>query len=99
MTSRGPIPLSADEMAAVECDAVVIEPGRRNRSTIPPSVRREVLIRDGFRCRADGCRNTRFLEVHHVVPRNAGGANIAANLITLCSACHRHAHRRVGRGA
>jgi len=51
------------------------------------------MIRDGFRCQADGCHNTHFLEVHHKIPRSRGGTNAPDNLITLCSACHRQAHR------
>ncbi len=85
--------VSGPELAAVECDANIVVPGDRSRHTIPPSIRREVMIRDSFRCRSEGCRNTRFLEVHHVIPRSAGGSKAPGNLITLCSACHRQAHR------
>ncbi|MBU2502534.1 HNH endonuclease, partial [bacterium] len=53
---------------------------------------RRVLARDGHRCQGPGCTNTRFLEVHHVLPRARGGTNRPDNLITLCSACHRHIH-------
>jgi 5-methylcytosine-specific restriction endonuclease McrA len=51
-------------------------------------VRREVLVRDAHRCRMPGCGRSRFLEVHHVRPRAAGGSNRAENLVTLCSGCH-----------
>jgi len=78
----------------VACDAAVAAPGGRNTTTIPPRVRREVLARDRHRCRAPGCDHTRFLEVHHVVPRSCGGTNDATNLVTLCSACHRLVHER-----
>ena len=64
----------------------------RNRATIPPGVRRDVLARDGYRCRTPGCGSARFLEVHHVVPRAAGGSNRPDNLVTLCSACHQLTH-------
>ncbi len=46
------------------------------------------------RCRAPGCEHRGSLEVHHVVPRVRGGTNDPANLITLCSACHRLWHER-----
>ncbi|MBC8424078.1 HNH endonuclease [bacterium] len=91
-TGRGFLRISPAELAAAECDATVLEPGRRARRTIPPSIRRQVLIRDGYRCRTPGCRNTRFLEIHHRVPRSRGGTHAPANLLTLCSACHLHAH-------
>ena len=82
----------ADRM---HCDAAVCEHGGRNTTTIPPRIRREVLARDQHRCHSPGCGRTLFLEVHHLVPRNHGGANHADNLITLCGSCHRlwHEHK------
>lgn len=82
--------------AAISCDAVLTsaDPSRPDRATIPPAVRRAVLARDGHRCTTAGCGSTRFLEVHHVVPRSRGGAHAPANLRTLCHACHRFAHER-----
>jgi hypothetical protein len=49
---------------------------------------------DGHRCAQPGCRNTRFLEVHHRRARELGGGNAAENLVTRCSACHRLAHEQ-----
>jgi hypothetical protein len=60
---------------------------------IPPSVARLVWRRDGGRCRGDGCRSSRGLELHHVVHRADGGGHDAGNLILLCSACHLAHHR------
>lgn len=89
-------PVAQAAAAAMECDAQLIsqDPKIPNRSTIPPSIRRAVLSRDGHRCTTAGCGATAFLEVHHVVPRSRGGGNAPENLVTLCSACHRHAHER-----
>ena len=95
-TSRGDLELGRAEREKADCDAQVIEQGKMSRSVIPPSRRREVMARDGYRCRAPGCPNTRFLEVHHIKPRAKGGGNEAGNLITLCSACHRLWHERGG---
>jgi len=92
-TPAGPRPVAPAAAAAALCDARVEREGR-TRATIPPAVRRAVLARDRHRCQAPGCRHTRFLEVHHRVPRAAGGSNAAGNLITLCSACHRLWHER-----
>ncbi|MBE0566712.1 MAG: HNH endonuclease, partial [Krumholzibacteria bacterium] len=78
----------------VQCDAVIDRPGKRTTATIAPCTRREVLARDRHRCRAPGCGRRRFLEVHHVTPRSAGGTNATANLITLCGSCHRLWHER-----
>ncbi len=94
VTSRGDLELGRAEREKLDCDALVVEPGKRSRSLVPPSRRRDVLARDGHRCRAPGCRNTRFLEVHHLKPRANGGDNDPGNLITLCSGCHRLWHER-----
>ena len=88
----GDVELSEAEAEQVACDSRVLEPGKRNRATIPPARRRAVLARDGHQCRTAGCKSKHFLEVHHIVPRSRGGTNSEANLITLCSACHRLAH-------
>jgi 5-methylcytosine-specific restriction endonuclease McrA len=94
VTARGELPLAPAQVAALTCDARVRERGRPNRATIPPALRAAVLVRDRHRCSSPGCGATRFLEVHHVTPRQAGGANTADNLVTLCSRCHAFAHAR-----
>ncbi len=88
--------LSKVESAQIDCDSQVLVPGQRNKASIPPARRRAVLMRDGQRCRAKGCRSTSFLEVHHLKARSRGGDNREANLITLCASCHRHLHEREG---
>ncbi len=93
-SSRGLLPMSSAEAAVAECDARVLVPGERNRATIPPALRREVLARDRHRCRVKGCGRAHFLEVHHLVPRSAGGENRPENLVTLCASCHRLLHER-----
>ncbi len=95
-TGRGPLPVSPKTLETALCDARVDRKGEKNHATIPPSVRREVLARDGHRCRTAGCGSARFLDVHHVVPRTNGGANHPDNLITLCSSCHGMIHARAG---
>ncbi len=86
--------LSSAESAQIECDSQVLAAGMRKKASISPARRRAVLARDGHRCQAEGCRATSFLEVHHRKPRSRGGDNSEANLITLCSSCHRHLHER-----
>ncbi|MBK7189467.1 MAG: HNH endonuclease [bacterium] len=98
-TATGERPLAPAQVAALACDAQVLEPGRPNRATIPPRVRRAVLARDRHRCTTPGCGATAFLEVHHVVPRRRGGSNQAANLVTLCGRCHAFAHEEAPREA
>ncbi|HKO92261.1 MAG TPA: HNH endonuclease [Polyangiaceae bacterium] len=65
----------------------------RAKQTIPPALRRTVLTRDHRRCRVPGCRNTVFVDVHHIQLRAEGGRNAAENLITLCGVHHRASHR------
>jgi len=95
-TDAGERELSLAEVERMRCDAAVCEHGGRNTTTIPPRVRREVLARDLHRCRAPGCGRTRFLEVHHIKPRQQGGNNHPENLVTLCASCHRLWHERGG---
>jgi len=65
----------------------------RARQSIPPALRRAVLNRDGRRCTVPGCSHATFVDVHHIKPRSEGGRHEASNLLTLCSAHHRAAHR------
>ena len=67
-----------------------------------PIVRDAVLKRDKKICRICG-HNAEYdralgkwdIEVHHIMPRHAGGSDHPYNLITLCVACHdrEHAHK------
>lgn len=50
----------------------------------------EVLGEHCERCGYD--RNTRILEVHHIVKRSRGGSDDLYNLCLLCPNCHREAH-------
>ena len=95
-TDAGERELGRADTERMRCDAAVSQPGSRNATTIPPRTRREVLARDQHRCTAPGCGRTRFLEVHHITPRNNGGNNRPENLTTLCGACHRLWHERAG---
>lgn len=67
--------------------------GVRAKQDIPPALRRAVLLRDQRRCQVPGCRNTRYLDVHHLELRSEGGRHAAANLACVCGAHHRAAHR------
>jgi hypothetical protein len=65
----------------------------RAKQTIAPARRRAVLQRDQRRCRVPGCCNSTFIDVHHITPCADGGRDDIANLIVLCAAHHRAAHR------
>jgi 5-methylcytosine-specific restriction endonuclease McrA len=96
VTHRGELPLAPAQVAAAACDARVRTAGGANKATTPPKMRAAVLARDRHRCTTPGCSSTRFLEVHHVTPRAQGGTNQLANLVALCSRCHRFAHEHSG---
>jgi len=94
------LPIDGARLAQAGCDAQEIgdsgaaQPARASQS-VPPAVRRLVVRRDGGRCRVPGCRNARFLEVHHIVTRADGGSHEPTNLILMCDGHHRATH--VGR--
>ncbi len=79
-------------VALVERDGKPLSVGRRTRS-IPPSIRRALLVRDG-RCQFPGCERHRFVDAHHIVHWARGGATSLDNLVLLC----RHHHRLVHEG-
>jgi 5-methylcytosine-specific restriction endonuclease McrA len=93
-TSRGELELGQAELDRAACDCQTIRPRERNRASIPPAVRRQVLARYRHRCQGRGCGRSLYLEVHHKVPRARGGSNEPENLICLCSACHRMLHEK-----
>jgi hypothetical protein len=93
VTGRGPKRLTRDIIAAMMCDHQMRQPDGSNRSAIPIAIRNKVLDRDQYRCTVQGCSNHMFLDVHHLVPRWAGGTNDLDNLITMCTGCHQHVHK------
>jgi hypothetical protein len=53
------------------------------------SIRKVVLERDDYTCRACGHRALKYMNVHHI---NESGENTPENLITMCVACHAVLH-------
>jgi hypothetical protein len=60
--------------------------------TATPAQRKELLRRDGYCCSTPGCSNHLWLELHHVVFWSWNGGTLSANLVTLCSRCHKNLH-------
>jgi hypothetical protein len=87
----------ADEKATEPSDEREYGPGRKRAAratqTVPPATRRSVLRRDHHRCQVPGCRHSTFVDVHHIRRRDEGGGHELDNLVTLCGAHHRAAHR------
>ncbi len=92
-TSKGELEIGKQEFEQLQCDCQISSPGQRNKTSIPPSIRREVFAKARHKCETPGCGHNRFLEIHHIVPRNEGGSNELSNFRLLCSACHGLAHR------
>lgn len=64
---------------------------KNERSKVTPSLRYDVMRRDGFCCCLCGrsARNGAELEVDHIMPVSKGGNTTYSNLQTLCRECNR----------
>jgi hypothetical protein len=100
-THAGKMEADPTTQELVECDAEVVSGnadsvrvGHLSR-TIPPAIRRAVIIRDQCRCQVPGCRNREYLDLHHILPRSRGGGHDPSNLICTCSAHHDMIHKDV----
>ena len=92
--------VSAETRRRVACDCGIVavagsDPagmtvGRRTRS-IPPAIRRALLLRD-CGCAFPGCTHTRFLHGHHRRHWLHGGETSLENLVLLCPRHHRLVH-------
>lgn len=65
-------------------------PRARLEADVYQRLRVQVLDRDGWRCQV--CGSMANLEVHHLQFRSRQGQDTEANLITLCSQCHKRTH-------
>jgi hypothetical protein len=93
--------VSAETLRRVACDCGLVAVGhdktgtdlsigRRSRS-IPPVIRRALLLRDRG-CAFPGCTHNRFLHGHHIQHWLHGGETSLANLSLLCSHHHHLVH-------
>jgi 5-methylcytosine-specific restriction endonuclease McrA len=87
-------------ISEAQCDAEIVDmrqgpqQGRASR-TITPALRRAVLARDRGTCVVPGCKNRVYVDLHHLLPRAAGGRHTMDNIVSLCTTHHRmqHAHQ------
>ena len=99
------VEIDAATLETARCDAQQIDlthgaaahdeaaaPPRATQS-VPPAIRRQVLLRDQKMCQVPGCRNTIALDVHHIQPRSEGGTHHAHNQLGICTVHHRAIHR------
>jgi 5-methylcytosine-specific restriction endonuclease McrA len=98
-TDAGKYELDRAEREHIEEDAEIVhadaDSGKAGHvtRTIPPAVRRAVLVRDQGKCQVPGCRSRRHLEIHHLEYRSAGGTHHPDNLTTLCWTHHSMVHK------
>jgi len=64
----------------------------RSVHDVPDRTRRLVQYRDR-KCRVPWCGQRRWLQVHHLHHRAAGGGHDTNTLVALCPACHRAHHK------
>lgn len=92
------VEIGAAAIALARCDAEHLgslhaDVPARATSDITPSVRRIVHRRDHGACATPWCRSKKFLDLHHITPRAAGGSHTPTNLISQCGRCHRRVHQ------
>jgi len=97
-----PVAVGPEVVEMAECDAqhFAVNDGQGSShmgqpasQSVPPRVRREVMRRDHGQCQVPGCRNTHYVDLHHVCPLSEGGGHDANNLLVLCTAHHRAVHK------
>ncbi|CAN5750458.1 hypothetical protein BH11MYX2_BH11MYX2_16600 [soil metagenome] len=64
----------------------------RITSSVTPRMRVQIFARDKCRCQVPGCRATRHLEIHHIIPQALGGLHVLWNVILICDGHHRALH-------
>ena len=65
--------------------------GRKSR-VVPKGIERAVRARDKNTCRFPGCRNKRFVAIHHIEHWANGGETAVEQLMLLCSKHHTLVH-------
>lgn len=95
LVRRTPLPRGTAELKRSPMPRTAARPRRAQRVTIPESIRRQALARDGKACQRCGVSIIgKPYSLHHRKPRSQGGEHTLANLVTVCgfggdtSMCH-----------
>ena len=97
---RSSVPIETVKRLCCDGHAVVMtetkdgEPlsiGRKSR-VVPKGIERAVRARDNNTCRFPGCRNKRFVDIHHIEHWANGGETAVEQLMLLCSKHHTLIH-------
>ncbi len=95
------VAIDAAALAQARCDAQHVgDPSSatnggklpRALQDVTPAMRRQVMLRDEGRCVVVGCRQSVWVDVHHIDLRSDQGAHDADNLCVICDAHHRALH-------
>lgn len=62
-----------------------------------PFTKKNVFIRDGFKCQY--CGSTQELTIDHIIPRSRGGKNSFENCVAACKPCNNKKNNRTPREA
>lgn len=74
-------------------DRGVIKTGKAERGAITAPQRTDILERDDYECVRCGVpAYEQDLQLHHIIPKKAGGSDYDENLAHLCMKCHVKAH-------
>lgn len=99
MPTPTPTPSSASSLAETTARARsrIGRRGRENRRPLPAAIKHRVYLKFQARCshvdsRGERCRETKFLEIHHLKPIRLGGSDRFENLTLLCSGHHQGIH-------
>ena len=96
-TPAGVMPLAAPDAERIACDATLVPPTEDGQvvakasQTIPPGIKRQVLVEARGCCEVPGCLK-RYLEVHHKTFRSDGGTHELKFLVAICWYHHRRIH-------
>jgi len=71
------------------------------RQPRPASLDHQIQLRDEGRCvekdeKGNRCTQTRWTDIHHIIPVEHSGKDTLDNLVTLCRGHHRIIHARIG---
>jgi len=97
---RSSVPIETVKRLCCDGHAVVMtetkdgEPlsiGRKSR-VVPKGIERAVRARDKNTCRFPGCRNKRFVDIHHIEHWANGGETAVDTLMLMCSKHHTLVH-------
>ena len=70
-------------------DVMELAKSNKDKASIRPKIRMQVLERDGFTCQLCGSKAPDVkLEIDHIIPRSRGGLTEMRNLRVLCRDCN-----------